>query len=160
MSTILLIEDVPNLGLYEAGLLEAAGHRVLRCGGRPTPLSACPLLRTGTCPVADAADLIVFACGPFAPIRGCSYRGAHLLSAYRAHPRYGRLPMLVVGYGMPMELEGTGPVRWIDPFAGPGAVLREVAALGAGRSANGPPRARKDPVGAGRSARSRPAGSS
>lgn len=33
MATILLVEDAPDLSLYEANHLEAAGHRVLRCGG-------------------------------------------------------------------------------------------------------------------------------
>jgi hypothetical protein len=50
MASILLIEDGPGLGRQLPSLLAAAGHRVLRCGGGPTPLAACPLLRHGRCP--------------------------------------------------------------------------------------------------------------
>ena len=62
MATILLIEDGPGIGGQLPSLLAAAGHRVLLCGGGPTPLAACPLLRQGHCPLADAAELLVFAC--------------------------------------------------------------------------------------------------
>jgi hypothetical protein len=61
MASILLIEDGPGIEGQLPGLLAAAGHRVLRCGGGPTPLAACPLLRHGRCPLADAAELLVFA---------------------------------------------------------------------------------------------------
>ena len=47
MASILLIEDGPGVGRQVTSLLAAAGHRVLRCGGGPTPLAACPLLRQG-----------------------------------------------------------------------------------------------------------------
>jgi CheY-like chemotaxis protein len=129
VATILLVEDRPDLGLYEAGLLEQAGHRVIRCGGGPTPHAACPMLRNGSCPLPDGADLVVFSCAMFAPMPGRSYRGGHLLRAYRAHPRYGRLPMLVVSVGAPDDVGGTGPLAKVDKFSSPGAVLEAAEAL-------------------------------
>lgn len=92
MATILLVEDQPDLVLYEGRLLEAAGHRVIRCPGGPTPFAACTMLRRGTCPLPDSVDLIVFDCGMFGPLRHRSYRGIHLLRAYRSHARYGACP--------------------------------------------------------------------
>jgi hypothetical protein len=53
MATILLVEDGPSVSREIPGLLEEAGHRVMRCGGGPTPLGACPLLRSGRCPLPD-----------------------------------------------------------------------------------------------------------
>src|SRR5512133_3490484 len=96
MASILLIEDGPGVGRQLPGLLAAAGHRVLRCGGGPTPLAACPLLRQGRCSLADVAELLVFACPLGLPLRGRSYRGIHLLRAYRAHPDYARLPLVLL----------------------------------------------------------------
>lgn len=128
MATILLVEDQPDLGLFEAGLLEDQGHRVIRCGGGPTPLSACPLMRYGSCALADSADLILFGCGMFA-MRGRTYGGVHLLRAYRAHPDYGRLPMVVVSLGAPDSLEGSGPIERVDKFSAPGAVVAAVNRL-------------------------------
>lgn len=129
MATILLVEESPDLGLYEAGLLEAAGHRVLRCGGAPTPLGACPMLRYGSCPLPDAADLIVFSCALVVPMRGRVYTGVDLLRAYRAHPVYGRTPMLVVSIGRPEHLGGTGPLQTIRKFSAPDAVTDAVERL-------------------------------
>jgi hypothetical protein len=89
MASILLVEDGPGVGHQLTSLLAAAGHRVLRCGGGPTPLAACPLLRQGSCPLPAAAELLVFACPLGLPLRGRSYRGIHLLHAYRATPTTG-----------------------------------------------------------------------
>lgn len=129
MATILLVEDAPDLGLDEAGRLEEAGHRVLRCGGGPSPSGACPMLGAGRCPMADAADLIVFSCNLFAPLRGRGYRGIHLLRSYRAHLDYGRLPMLVVSVGRPQDLEGTGPIEMVEKYSRPRAVVEAVERL-------------------------------
>jgi hypothetical protein len=107
MAAILLIEDGPGIGGQLPGLLAAAGHRVLRCGGGPTPLAACPLLRQGHCLLADAAELLVFACPLELPLRGRSYRGSHLLAAYRTHPDYGRLPLVLVTIAPPEDLGGS-----------------------------------------------------
>jgi hypothetical protein len=123
MGSILLIEDGPGIGGQLPDLLAAAGHRVLRCGGGPTPLVACPLLRQGQCPLADAAELLVFACPLDLPLRGRSYRGIHLLRAYRAHPDYGRLPLVLVAIEPPHDLVGTGPTELIATFTDPAAVL-------------------------------------
>lgn len=123
VATILLVEDAPDLALYEATLLEAGGHRVLRCWGGPSPFAACPMMRTGSCSLPDAADLIVFACGLVAPVRHRTYRGIHLLRRYRRHRRYGRLPMLVVAFGIPDDLEGIGPLERVEKFADPKQIL-------------------------------------
>src|SRR6266545_5292477 len=106
MAIILLVEDGAGVGREVTSLLEAAGHRVLRCGGGPTPLGACSLLRQGRCPLPDAAQLLVFACTLNLPLPGRSYRGIHLLRAYRAHPDYGRLPLALVAVAPPQDLGG------------------------------------------------------
>jgi hypothetical protein len=129
MASILLIEDGPGIGRQLPGLLAAAGHRVLRCGGGPTPLAACPLLRQGRCPLADAAELLVFACPLDLPLRGRSYRGSHLLHAYRAHPDYGRLPLVLVAIAPPQDLAGTGSTELVATFTDPPAVLAAVNRL-------------------------------
>ena len=129
MATILLVEDEPDLGLYEAGLLEDLGHRVLRCGGSPAPLAACPMMRGDPCPLPEAADLIIFACGLIAPVRHRVYRGAQLLRAYRSHAWYGRIPMLIVAMGAPDSVEGEGPVERVERFSDPGVIVAAATRL-------------------------------
>lgn len=128
MATILLVEDAPDLGLHEARLLEAAGHRLLYCCGGPDPLTACPMLRFGACPLPANADLIVFSCGMVA-MRGRTYRGVHLLRAYREHALYGRLPMLVVSMGVPDDLPGSGPIDVVEKWSGPKQIVQAVERL-------------------------------
>jgi hypothetical protein len=123
MASILLIEDGPGIGGQLPSLLATAGHRVLWCGGGPTPLAACPLLRQGRCPLANAAELLVFACPLDLPLRGRSYRGSHLLRAYRGHPDFGRLPLVLVAIAPPQDLEGVGPTELVATFTDPAAVL-------------------------------------
>jgi hypothetical protein len=129
MATILLVEDSPDLGFYETRLLEERGHRVIRCNGAPSPLAACPMLKYGSCPVADSADVIVFSAPLFGPVRNRTYRGSHLLSEYRRHAMYGRKPMLVVSAGAPAELEGAGPYEVIEKFSPPHMILEAVDRL-------------------------------
>lgn len=129
MSTILLVEDAPDLGLYEGRILAAEGHNILRCSGGPTPFAACPMMRDGVCSLVDAADVIVFACQMFTPMPHRSYRGIHLLRAYRDHPVYGRLPMLVVAYGAPDDLGGSGPIERLEKFSEPDAIVAAVDRL-------------------------------
>jgi hypothetical protein len=129
MATIVLIDDGPGIGGQLSGLLVTAGHRVLWCGGGPTPLAACPLLRQGRCPLADAAELLVFACPLDLPLRGRSYRGSHLLRAYRAHPDYGRLPLVLATVGPPPDLPGTAPIELVDRVEDPAAVTAAVDRL-------------------------------
>jgi hypothetical protein len=125
MAIILLVEDGAGVGRELTSLLAAAGHRVLRRGGGPTPLTAC-LLRRGRCPLPDAAELLVFACTLALPPPGRSYRGIHLLRAYRAHPDYGRLPLVLVAVAPPQNLQGPGTTAVVRTFADPTAVLAAV----------------------------------
>jgi CheY-like chemotaxis protein len=129
MAIILLVEDGTGVGREVTSLLEAAGHRVLRCGGGPTPLGACLLLRQGRCPLPDAAQLLVFACTLNLPLPGRSYRGIHLLRAYRVHPDYGRLPLVLVAVAPPQDLQGPGPIEVVGTFADPAGVLAAVNRL-------------------------------
>jgi CheY-like chemotaxis protein len=156
MARILLVEDEPDLGTYEAFMLEAEGHHVLRCSGGIDPFRACPLLRRGTCSLADAADLILFSVRLYAPLRHRMYNGTHLLKAYRRHPVYGRLPMLVVSVGLPEHLEGTGAIRSIAKYSEPHSVLEAIKELIGGEAqatrATGPERLPKVPAESGRTA--------
>ena len=129
MASILLIEDGPGVGRQLTSLLAAAGHRVLRCGGGPTPLAACPLLRQGRCPLADAAELLVFACPLDLPLRGRSYRGIHLLRAYRARPDYGRLPLVLVASRPRRIWRDRGRPRWSRRSPNPAVVVAAVHRL-------------------------------
>src|SRR6266498_2693994 len=129
MATILLIEDGATVSREVTRLLEAGGHRVVRCGGGPTPLAACLLLRYGRCPFVHSAELLVFACTLALPLPGRSYRGIHLLRAYRAHPHYGRLPLVLVAVAPPQDLEGQGPIELVGRFTDPAAVLAAVDRL-------------------------------
>jgi CheY-like chemotaxis protein len=129
MAKILVVEDTPDLILYEARLLERAGHRVIRCNGAPSLLSACPMLRFGSCPLPESVDMIVFDCGFAGPMRHRSYNGSHLLRAYRSHPWYGRLPMLLVAPRIPQGIGGTGPIELVGKFSEPRAVVEAVERL-------------------------------
>jgi CheY-like chemotaxis protein len=145
VATILLVEDVLDIGAYEASLLEAAGHTVIICRGTPVPFGACPLMRDGACTVADRADLLLFSAGLFAPVGGQPFRGLDLLRRYRRHPAYGRLPCVVVALGTPGDLPGDGPVRVVGKFSPPRRVVAAVEELLAERvpvlSGAGPRRA-------------------
>jgi len=128
MAIILLVEDGAGVGRELTSLLAAAGHRVLRRGGGPTPLTAC-LLRRGRCPLPDAAQLLVFACTLNLPVPGRSYRGIHLLRAYRAHPDYGRRPLVLVAVAPPQDLEGPGTTEVVGTFADPAGGVAAVNRL-------------------------------
>jgi CheY-like chemotaxis protein len=129
MATILLVEDAATVSGQVTRLLEAAGHQVVRCGGGPTPLAACLLLRHGRCPLVDNADLVVFACPLALPLPSRSYRGIHLLHAYRAHPDYGRLPLVLVAVAPPHNLAGAGPIEVVATHTDPAAVVAAVNRL-------------------------------
>lgn len=151
MATILLVDGGATVDLELTRLLEAAGHRVVRCGGGPTPLAACWLLRYGRCPLVDGADLLVFACPLALPLPGRSYRGIHLLRAYRAHPDYGRLPLVLVAIAPPRELGGTGPTEVVENHTEPAAVVAAVDRVLRARAGT-PNRAFPAPHGAGAAA--------
>jgi hypothetical protein len=145
MARILLVEDTVDLGAYEALVLEGMGHRMLRCDGAPSFGGVCSILKTGSCAVADAADLILFGSSLFMPMRGRSYNGGRVLRAYRAHPVYGRLPMLVVTVGAPEDLGGTGPIEILPKFSDPDLVIAAVNRL----LAQARPQDPKSPAGSG-----------
>ena len=129
MAVVLLVEDWPDLGIFEAEVLQAQGHTVLRCSGGPSPFAGCPLLRDGACRLADACDVIVVSGWPSMPLRHRTYRERDLIGAYRRHPAYGRKPMLVVSYE-PVECsDGSGPIARIEKDASPAKVLGAVEAL-------------------------------
>lgn len=86
-------------------------------------------MRVGSCPVADAADLIVFSCGMVRPLPHRTYRGEHLLRAYRSHPGYGSLPMVLIAPNEPAALDGTGRIETIEKFSHPRRVLEAIERL-------------------------------
>jgi hypothetical protein len=72
---------------------------------------------------------VVFACTLNLPLPGRSYRGIHLLRAYRAHPDYGRVPLVLVAVAPPQNLQGSGPTEVVGTFADPAGVLAAVNRL-------------------------------
>jgi hypothetical protein len=60
---------------------------------------------------------------------GPSYGGSHLLRAYRAHPDYGRLPLVLTAVAPPHDLAGTWPTELVGTFTDPAAVLAAVNRL-------------------------------
>ena len=128
MATILLVEDALDVGVYDAALLEDAGHVVIRCRAAFGPFGACALVRDGTCRLADQADLIVFSHGMYSPVDGRT-RGDELLRAYRGHPSYGSLPCLVVTIGHVGPLEGAGKVLVMPKYSDPRRVSAAVEHL-------------------------------
>jgi hypothetical protein len=72
MATIPFIEHGPGVGRQPPDLLAPSPA----CGGVPTPLAACLLLRRGSCLLADAAELLVFACR-----WSCRFEVAHLAAS-------------------------------------------------------------------------------
>lgn len=129
MTRILLVEEAPDLGAFEARILERDGHVVFRCNGAPSGGGACPMLRTGSCTIADAAEMILFACSLYMPMQGRSYNGMTLLNAYRHHPVYSKLPMLIVTLGAPEHVAGTGPVEIVEKFSDPTRVIEAARRL-------------------------------
>ena len=129
MARILLVEDVLDIGAYEASLLEARGHEVMICRGTPQPFGRCPLMHDGHCAVADWADLLLFSAGLESPVGSQPYRGAALLRRYRRHPRYGSLPCVVVALADPGPLPGSGPVRFVGKFSPARRVVAAVEGL-------------------------------
>ena len=128
MARILMVEDVLDIGAYEASLLQADGHEVALCRGAPGPFAHCPLMRDGSCWLVDAADLVVFSCALHAPVGQQRFRGHELLRAYRAHAAYGAKPFVVVSLSPPGDLPGTGRVEWVHKFSPPRALVAAVEA--------------------------------
>lgn len=125
MARILLVDE----GRGRPALLEALedrGHQVIWCGGGPTPYIPCHLLREGRCMIASSANAIVFSCPLYGDLPGRSYGGTQLLRAYRSHFHYGRLPMIVNSFGDPGELEGPGPLRFLNAYKTDGNEVADV----------------------------------
>ncbi|MFA5890240.1 MAG: hypothetical protein WDA27_04685 [Actinomycetota bacterium] len=129
MATVLIVEDEPDLAVYEAKLLEDAGHCVVMCGGSRTPKGGCDLIRCGVCAVPETVDVILFSCRLFAPLEGQTSEGARMIRAYRSHPRYSHIPLLVVFVTGSTHLPGTGPIELIGKFNSPTSVLDSVSRL-------------------------------
>ena len=97
----------------------AAGRRrwpPARCCAR----AAARWLTPPSCWCSPALDL---------PLRGRSYRGIHLLHAYRAHPDYGRLPLALVAVAPPQDLKEPGPTEMVETFTEPAVVVAAVHRL-------------------------------
>lgn len=129
MSTILLIEQAPDLRLFEVSALEAAGHKVFVCCGGRDAFAGCDLMRTGSCILPDIADVIVFTLPLRIELRGRTYRGEHLLRSYRDHAIYGAKPMLIVGEEIPLDLPGRGQVVFVPRHAEPDRILAAIGSL-------------------------------
>lgn len=130
MGNIILIADAAEPAVTLSRWLRLAGEQVWWCAGGPTPFVACPLMRAGECIRPEAADLIVFAYGIGQPVVAHrTYRPVHVLRAYRAHPRYGSLPMLIVGRGAPADLGGGGPLAGIDHLVPPAMQFEAIRAF-------------------------------
>lgn len=129
MATVLIVEDEADLAVYEAKLLEDAGHTVVMCGGARTPKGGCSLIRCGACELPETVDLILFSCRLFAPLEGQTSEGARMVRAYRSHPRYSHIPLLVVFVTGSVHLPGTGPIELIGKFNSPTSVLDSVSRM-------------------------------
>jgi hypothetical protein len=55
--------------------------------------------------------------------------GIHVLRAYRAHPDYQRLPLVLVTVAAPRKLGGAGPVEVVEPQSEPFVVVAAVNRL-------------------------------
>lgn len=122
MAVVLVIQDTPE-GIVDLHALEDAGHLVRRCFGSASTFAACPMLRTGDCPLPAGAQVIVFAPGFLdAPVAHRSYRMVHVLRGYRRHPAYARLPVVLVADRIPEGLGGSGTIRLLPPSASASAL--------------------------------------
>lgn len=126
MADVLWVQDEGRLDALTVAL-EERGHRILTCGGGPAPFQPCMLLRSGDCPVAEAADLILFGACLDLPMLGHTYAARQILIAYREHEFYGNLPMVVMGVGDPGPLPGRGPLVVVD--SGPVEVVDAIESL-------------------------------
>jgi hypothetical protein len=129
MATVLLVEDFPDLGLYESRVLQRKGHRVLECNGAPSVFGACPMLKGGSCALADAADIILISLPLSGAVHHRPYDGSHVLSAYRMHRAYGTKPMLVVSGAAPGRIGGPGRCEVVMKQAPPHAIVEAVERL-------------------------------
>ena len=129
---ILMISDGRRSAEEAGRLLREAGHRVALCGGGLVPYAACPLLKAGSCPVAEAAGVIIFALAPLPQTFGRSYGGAELLKAYRSHPYLSKVPMVLVSDGHLGDVAGEGPVEFVGASARPKAIASAAERLCAG----------------------------
>lgn len=123
MATIVVVEDGQGVGAKAADLLQRSGHRVVLCGGGPGAFAPCPLLRLGHCGLLDHADLVIFSALLLGPLLARPYSGIELLRAYRRHPDYGGIPMVVSCVGDPGMLEGAGKVEVLLGRVGPDRLL-------------------------------------
>lgn len=128
VASILIVSDGHGPAENAGALLRQAGHLVMSCGGGPGPFSPCPLLRLGHCPLAESTDLIIFAFRAFPPA-GRIYGGAELFRAYRFHPDFGAVPMVVAVEVPDESLEGRGPIAFLGSTFDPITIARAAMQL-------------------------------
>src|SRR5687767_314375 len=59
-ATVIVVQPDPDAARRYAAWLQREGHRVIRCPTPRPPHYACYMLETARCPLAEAADLIVY----------------------------------------------------------------------------------------------------
>jgi hypothetical protein len=116
MSAVLLVEGIPDAGYRLEQSLSCLGHRVVACTGGRAASGVCDLLNSGSCPLVDFANVIVFWKGPWGRFVGWPHGCLDVLNQYRSHPRYGRIPTVLVGFDDSEGAQGLGPVVRVKSF--------------------------------------------
>ena len=110
MAGVLLVEGLPGAGFGLEQSLRGLGYGVARCFGGRVSSGGCDLLKSGSCPLVDFANVIVFWKGPSGRFVGWTHGCLDVLDQYRSHPRYGRIPTILVGFDDSEGAGGLGPV--------------------------------------------------
>ena len=116
MAGVLLVEGFPGAGFGLEQSLRGLGYRVVRCTGGRVPSGGCDLLKLGSCPLVDFANVIVFWKGPWGRFVGWTHVCLDVLNQYRSHPRYGRIPTVLVGFDDSEGAGGSGLVVRVKSF--------------------------------------------
>jgi hypothetical protein len=116
MAGVLLVEGFPGAGYGLEQSLRCLGHGVVRCAGGRVASGGCDLLKSGNCPLVDFANVIVFWKGPWGRFVGWTHGCLDVLNQYRIHPRYGRIPTILVGFDDSENAGGWGPVVRVKSF--------------------------------------------
>lgn len=148
--TILLVQPDARAAERYTAWLRADGYRVIDCSGPRPPHYACYMLETARCPLAEAADLLIY--DAWMPCDEGEPDATELVRALRA--RYPAKSVLLVAPrgGMPPGLIAPAlqdPDLCLLSCPDRRSLLRTVAALTRARRA-------ADPAGAGRDAPAQP----